>query len=110
MDGTDVRIRVADTGIGIPAENLDRVFEEFTQFHPEKRQGTGLGLAISKKIVELHGGRIWVESRLGAGSTFSFTLPMIQREKSCVGIEKDPGIQDRIPQSSHPELAAGTYP
>lgn len=110
VDGTDVRIRVADTGIGIPAENLDRVFEEFTQFHPEKRQGTGLGLAISKKIVELHGGRIWVDSGLGAGSTFSFTLPMIQREKSCVGIEKDPGIQDRIPQSSHPELAAGTYP
>ena len=105
VNGPELLVRVTDTGFGIPAENLGRLFEEFTQFHSEKKQGTGLGLAIAKKIVEIHGGRIWVDSRLGAGSTFSFTLPMIQRENSCVGIEKDLSVQDRIPQSSHPELA-----
>jgi two-component system sensor histidine kinase ChiS len=74
-----VRISVADTGIGIRDEDLTRLFEPFQQLdNPVARSagGTGLGLAISKKFVELHGGRIWAESRENQGSTFHFTLPL----------------------------------
>ena len=73
----EVRVSVADTGPGIAAEDLERIFEEFQQTEAglEQREGTGLGLALSKRLVELHGGRIWVESELGPGSTFVFTLP-----------------------------------
>jgi signal transduction histidine kinase len=73
----EVRVSVADTGPGIPAEDLDRIFEEFQQTEAgiEQREGTGLGLALSKRLVELHGGRIWVDSEPGHGSTFVFTLP-----------------------------------
>ena len=72
-------IAVADTGVGIPAEDQQRIFEEFQQVDSSstrKKGGTGLGLSISKKIIELHGGRIWVESELGRGSVFRFTLPV----------------------------------
>jgi signal transduction histidine kinase len=74
-----LRISVADTGIGIRNEDLTRLFEPFQQLdNPVARGagGTGLGLAISKKFVELHGGRIWAESRENQGSTFHFTLPL----------------------------------
>jgi signal transduction histidine kinase len=73
----EVQVSVADTGPGIAAEDLQRIFEEFQQTEAglEQREGTGLGLALSKRLVELHGGRIWVDSRPGAGSTFVFTLP-----------------------------------
>src|SRR5205814_10069930 len=74
-----VRVSVADTGIGIRQEDLTRLFEPFQQLdNPVARGagGTGLGLAISKRFVELHGGRIWAESRENAGSTFQFTLPL----------------------------------
>ena len=73
----EVRVSVADTGPGIAAEDLERIFEEFQQTEAgvEQREGTGLGLALSKRLVELHGGRIWVDSEPGAGSTFVFTLP-----------------------------------
>jgi signal transduction histidine kinase len=70
---------VSDTGIGIRTEDLARLFEPFQQLdNPVVRGagGTGLGLAISKKFVELHGGRIWAESRENHGSTFHFTLPL----------------------------------
>jgi len=69
---------VEDTGAGIAAENLPKVFAKFEQFsadYEEKQKGTGLGLSIAKAIVELHGGRIWVQSELGKGSGFFFTLP-----------------------------------
>ena len=75
-----VRLSVADTGIGIREDDLARLFEPFQQLdNPVARSagGTGLGLAISKKFVELHGGRIWAESRENQGSTFHFTLPLI---------------------------------
>ncbi|HEY2980175.1 MAG TPA: ATP-binding protein [Anaerolineales bacterium] len=74
----ELLIRVKDTGPGIPGEMLAQVFEEFQQVGgPATPTGTtGLGLAISKRIVELHGGRIWAESEEGLGSTFSFVLPM----------------------------------
>jgi signal transduction histidine kinase len=74
-----LRVSVADTGIGIREDDLTRLFEPFQQLdNPVVRSagGTGLGLAISKKFVELHGGRIWAESRENQGSTFHFTLPL----------------------------------
>jgi signal transduction histidine kinase len=74
----EVRIAVADTGPGIAPEDHERIFEEFQQTETglELREGTGLGLALSKRLVELHGGRLWLESELGNGSTFIFTLPV----------------------------------
>ena len=73
-----VEVSVADTGVGIAPEDRDAVFEEFRQVgaSAKKREGTGLGLAISRKFIELHGGRIWVDSQIGKGSTFTFTLPL----------------------------------
>jgi signal transduction histidine kinase len=71
-----VQITVRDTGAGIPAENLPHLFDRFWQARGARRGGAGLGLAIAKGIVEAHGGRIWVESEVGAGSTFGFTLPL----------------------------------
>jgi signal transduction histidine kinase len=71
-------ISVTDTGVGIAPEDQETVFEEFRQVGTaaKKVEGTGLGLAISRKFIELHGGKIWVQSQLGSGSTFSFTLPL----------------------------------
>ena len=73
----EVLISVTDTGPGIPLEDHERIFEEFQQTNVgvQQREGTGLGLALSKRLVELHGGRIWVESEPGQGSRFVFTLP-----------------------------------
>jgi len=72
-------VAVTDTGPGIQLEDQKRIFEEFQQVDSSstrKKGGTGLGLSISKKIIELHGGRLWVESEPGKGSTFRFTLPL----------------------------------
>ncbi len=76
---SDVQVSVTDQGIGIALEDQQRLFEKFTQIGDSltgKPKGTGLGLAISKEIIEHHGGRIWVESQPGKGSTFIFTLPI----------------------------------
>jgi signal transduction histidine kinase len=72
------QVSVADTGVGIAAEDQGAIFEEFRQVGTadKKIEGTGLGLALSRKFIELHGGRIWVKSELGQGSTFTFTLPV----------------------------------
>ena len=73
-----VLLWVADTGVGIPQDELRRIFTEFRQIESattREAQGSGLGLAIARRFVELHGGRIWVESTVGVGSTFHFTLP-----------------------------------
>jgi signal transduction histidine kinase len=77
VDG-EVRVSVSDSGPGIAPEDQARIFEEFQQAAAgrEQREGTGLGLALSRRLVELHGGRIWVDSELGKGSTFVFTLPV----------------------------------
>ena len=76
-DGS-VEISVSDTGIGIAPEDQPKIFEEFRQVggdYAHKVEGTGLGLTLAKKFVELHGGKIWVESEVGKGSTFTFSLP-----------------------------------
>ncbi len=82
---------VCDTGIGIAAENQDKIFESFRQIdysNARKYSGTGMGLSISKSLVELMGGRIWVESTPGMGSTFHFTLPVTLREFDLPAPEK----------------------
>jgi len=114
-DQEKVLISVSDTGIGIPEENLSSIFEEFTQVDSSttrKVGGTGLGLPISRHFVEMHRGQIWVESRLGYGSTFNFTIPIQQQVepekewpanfaldvpkegqgKVIVAIDDDPGV------------------
>jgi signal transduction histidine kinase len=85
-----VTIAVSDTGIGIAPEDQAAIFEEFRQVGREdarKHEGTGLGLTLAKKFVELHGGRIWLQSQVGQGSTFSFTLPVGLDDRSA----SDPG-------------------
>ena len=76
-DGT-IKVSVTDTGVGIAPKDQETVFEEFRQVGTadKKAEGTGLGLALSRKFIELHGGRIWVTSQVGVGSTFTFTLPL----------------------------------
>lgn len=114
-DHERVTISVSDTGIGIPEENLGHVFEEFTQVDASttrKVGGTGLGLPISRHFVEMHKGQIWVESKLGYGSTFHFSIPIkpVEEEKEglpvnltneikkdgrgkvIVAIDDDPGV------------------
>ncbi|MGH7613354.1 MAG: PAS domain-containing hybrid sensor histidine kinase/response regulator, partial [Gemmatimonadales bacterium] len=79
-----IEIAVADTGIGIKPEDQRRIFQEFEQLesaYVREQQGTGLGLALTKKLVELHGGRIWVESEFGQGTTFRFVLPLRVRTR-----------------------------
>jgi signal transduction histidine kinase/ActR/RegA family two-component response regulator len=76
-EGSEVLVTVADTGTGVAAEDRERIFESFQQGgrRASTTEGTGLGLTLSKRIVELHGGRIWVDSELGVGSTFGFAIP-----------------------------------
>jgi len=86
----NVRIDVADSGIGISLEDQTKIFERFYRADTpvvEGRGGTGLGLSITKDLIELHGGRIWVQSELGVGSTFTVLLPSLQR-KTPVSMEK----------------------
>src|SRR5207249_4505799 len=73
-----VEVSVRDTGVGIAPEDQERVFEEFRQVGTaeKKAEGTGLGLTLCRKLVEVHGGKIWVKSELGVGSTFTFTIPV----------------------------------
>ena len=74
-DGAFIRCCVEDTGEGIPADYLDRVFVKFEQVMGNRKGGTGLGLTIARFFVEQHLGRIWVESEVGRGSRFFFTVP-----------------------------------
>ena len=97
-------IHVTDTGVGIDENDLPRVFERFFKVDrartreteeaalPEARAaaGTGLGLAIARHLVELHGGQIWAESRIGRGSTFSFTLPLAPSTQQTPTTESTP--------------------
>jgi signal transduction histidine kinase len=73
---------IRDTGIGIPKDKIEKIFDEFYQVETGKHGGTGLGLAITKRLVEEHGGKIWVESQLGKGTTFYFTIPHSMEKKN----------------------------
>ena len=77
-----VEVSVSDTGVGIALEDQEAVFEEFRQVGTAERkaEGTGLGLTLCRKFIELHGGRIWVTSQVGVGSTFMFTIPVRRGE------------------------------
>ena len=80
-DGDFIEISVADTGIGIREEDIPKLFQTFTQLesvYTKGFEGTGLGLALTRQLVELHGGRIWMESKFGTGSRISFTIPLTQ--------------------------------
>ncbi|MHB8120791.1 MAG: sensor histidine kinase [Desulfuromonadaceae bacterium] len=80
-NGTFIEITVADSGIGIRDEDLPKLFHPFTQLesvYTKEYEGTGLGLVLNRHLVELHGGRVWVESRFGAGSRFSFSIPLVK--------------------------------
>jgi len=101
-----ITIGVQDTGIGIPADKQDKIFEEFTQVDASTTRqygGTGLGLAITRRFVQMHGGKVWVESELGKGSTFYFTLPRTQPaapevtpveagKRLLLAVDDDPGV------------------
>ena len=80
-DAAQVRLEVQDTGVGIPEEKLGLVFDKFFQVSETRKyarkSGTGLGLTIVKGIIDLHGGKIWAESRLNQGTTFIVLLPSI---------------------------------
>jgi signal transduction histidine kinase len=85
--GQDIEISIKDTGIGIKPEDLAKLFKEFSQLsspYDKQFEGTGLGLALTKKLVELHSGKIWVESEFGKGSLFAFVIPVSQRRKKNV--------------------------
>jgi signal transduction histidine kinase len=78
-----IEVEVADTGEGVPAEQLDMIFDKFYQVrrgNHHKTPGTGLGLAIARSLIELQGGRLWVESEIGRGSCFVFTLPLAESQ------------------------------
>ncbi|HBB36223.1 MAG TPA: histidine kinase [Cyanobacteria bacterium UBA9273] len=90
VEEDELRIDIIDTGIGIAVDDQSKVFDKFKQVGDiltDKPKGTGLGLPICKQIVERHGGRIWVESQLGKGSTFSFTLPLSTNEAQNVNFD-----------------------
>lgn len=79
IESGQLHVAVADTGIGMRTEDMDRIFVEFSQVddsHARRHEGTGLGLALSKRLVEAHGGRIWLDSKFGEGSTFHVSLPL----------------------------------
>ena len=93
----DLVVEVTDTGPGVPVEDRQRIFDSFQQGaqHAEQAEGTGLGLTLSKRILELHGGRIWVESETGKGSAFGFALPAGSREPALTSlpqVDLDPGF------------------
>ncbi|MEK7784475.1 MAG: ATP-binding protein, partial [Chloroflexota bacterium] len=97
--GEALRVAVTDTGIGIKAKDQERVFKEFEQVdssYGRQQQGTGLGLALTKQLVELHGGRIWVESEglEGKGSTFTFLIPIPKAEAKPTEPTDQPGARD----------------
>jgi signal transduction histidine kinase/CheY-like chemotaxis protein len=91
-DGTELVVTVTDTGIGVPPEDQQRIFESFQQGRrgPAKEEGTGLGLTLSRRIVGLFGGRMWLDSIVGEGSTFGFSIPALPLVRAEVA-ERDGG-------------------
>lgn len=99
-EGNTVVVAVADTGIGIPEESLSHIFEPFRQLeNPMQRrtEGAGLGLSISQQLITLHGGKIWVESEVGTGSTFFFSVPIKQVETLNLERSTDTPLPQPLP-------------
>lgn len=99
-----IKISVTDTGVGIKPDDIERIFEEFEQVdgsYSRSHEGLGLGLALTKRLVELHGGTIWVESQFGKGSTFSFIIPTIE---SAPSLETPPPVYSAAPHDLLPSL------
>ncbi len=95
IEDGQLHLAIADTGIGIRAEDMQRIFVEFSQVdasHARRHEGTGLGLALSKRLVETHGGRIWLESQFGTGSVFHVLLPL--QPPSGTPVPPDSRIQE----------------
>jgi len=108
--GEQVVVSVSDTGVGIPAEDRERIFERFEQGsleHGRRPNGAGLGVALSKEFVEMHGGHIWVESEVGKGSTFTFTLPL-PSSPPHVGQESILPTSPNLPSSPPPQSGTGS--
>jgi signal transduction histidine kinase/DNA-binding response OmpR family regulator len=103
----DLVVEVVDTGPGVAVEDRQRIFDSFQQGarHPEQTEGTGLGLTLSKRILELHGGSIWIESETGKGSTFGFALPAGSGEPALTSAPQV-GLDSGLPA----ELAPGPGP
>jgi signal transduction histidine kinase/CheY-like chemotaxis protein/putative methionine-R-sulfoxide reductase with GAF domain len=103
----DLVVEVTDTGPGVSAEDRQRIFDAFQQGarHPEQTEGTGLGLTLSKRILELHGGTIWVESEAGQGSTFGFAIPTGSSEPALTSVP-EVNLGSGLPT----EVAAGSRP
>jgi len=110
--GNMVRVSVKDTGIGIEGENIPKVFEEFGQVDgstTRKHEGTGLGVPLSKRLVESHGGQMWLESHPGAGTTFYFTLPVSPQAAHGL-VTTQPRRQADVPAYRRAILALQTDP
>jgi signal transduction histidine kinase/CheY-like chemotaxis protein len=90
-EGSDLVVTVADTGIGVPPEDQERIFDSFQQGGrgPAREEGTGLGLTLSRRIVGLFGGRMWLESAVGVGSTFGFAIPVVSRTAEDASADRD---------------------
>ena len=102
-DGNFIKIAVADTGIGIKGEDIPRLFQAFTQLeavYTKGFEGTGLGLALTRQLVELHGGRVWVESEIGMGSRFCLTIPLTQAATGELSVHQS----DLSPESGNTVL------
>ena len=100
----DIHIAISDTGIGIPEDKYAAIFDRFQQIDPAisgAARGAGLGLAITKELVELHRGRIWVESELGKGTTFTFTLPKYSDVEDAAGSVV--AVGDLLQEAAHDE-------
>jgi len=107
LSPAQVQVTVADTGIGIPQAEQERVFERFYRVEDARTReagGTGLGLAIAKHIVEAHGGKIWLESEVGRGSQFHFSVPAaeglaprrLSQNPAGQGLQRRQGLQESV--------------
>ena len=110
----ELQISIRDTGKGIPEDKYDELFEQFTQLdnvNSREQKGTGLGLPITKKLVELQNGRIWVESEMNVGSTFSFTLPTTKQHVNEITISENEQTRiDVLAERNKAELATYRAP
>jgi signal transduction histidine kinase/ActR/RegA family two-component response regulator len=108
-EGPEIRITVTDTGIGVPEKDRERIFESFQQGGrgSSREEGTGLGLTLSRRLVELLGGRMWLESEVGLGSTFGFSIPTGERERAVPSVngETRAGGQVVVIEDDRPSLA-----